>query len=57
MEYFSYNMATINIVMDNVDMPVKPHNDDADKFNKMHHMVQAIAVKDRVFTQTEDDSR
>ena len=42
--------------MDNVDMLVKPRHDDSSKSNKMYHMVQAIAVKDRVLTQADDDS-
>ena len=46
-----------NIVMDNVDMLVKPRHDDSSKSNKMYHMVQAIAVEDRVLTQADDDSR
>lgn len=39
-----------SIVLDNVDIYVKPRQETATKSNTMHHMVQAIAVEDRVFS-------
>lgn len=46
-----------NIVLDNVDIYIKPRRETASVSNKMFHMVQAIAVKDRVLTQKNDKSR
>lgn len=40
-----------SIVFDNVDMMVKPRREAADKSNQMYHMVQAIAVQDRVVAE------
>ena len=37
-----------SIVLDNVDSYVKPRRETKDKGNVMYHMVQAIAVADRV---------
>lgn len=36
------------VVLDNVDVYVKPRKESSEKTNKMHHMVQAIAVEERV---------
>lgn len=36
------------VVLDNVDIYVKPRRETKDKSNTMHHMVQAIAVEERV---------
>ena len=44
-----------NIVLDNVDMFVRPRHDDSSKSNKMYHMVQAIAVKDRVLPEIDHE--
>lgn len=51
------NWPQFSIVVDNVDMLVRPRREDSSKSNKMYHMVQAIAVKDRVITQIDDNSR
>lgn len=46
-----------SIVLDNVDIYVKPRQETASKSNTMHHMVQAIAVKDRVLSELTNSSR
>lgn len=57
---YDASMKTWNqysIVLDNVDIYVKPRREASDKSNTMHHMVQAIAVEDRVLSEVTDSSR
>ena len=44
-----------NAVLGNAEMSVKPRHDDSSKSNKMYHMIQAIAVKDRVLPQVDHE--
>lgn len=44
------------IVLDNVDMYVKPRAETAKTSNTMHHMVQAIAVEERVQPSVSDSN-
>ena len=41
-------LKNYGIVVDNVDIMTKPRRDKTEKSNTMHHMVQAIAVEERV---------
>lgn len=45
-----------SIVFDNVDIFIKPRMESSFKTNTMYHMVQAMAVKDRVRTAISDRS-
>ena len=49
--------SQFSLVIDNVDIYVKPRRETADHSNTMHHMVQAIAVKDRVITSINNSTR
>ena len=41
-------LKNYGIVVDNVDLMTKPYHDKTEKSNTLHHMVQAIAVEERV---------
>lgn len=59
-ERYDASMKTwkeFNIVLDNVDIYVKPRREASNRSNTMHHMVQAIAVKDRVLTTKTNENR
>lgn len=43
-------LANYGIVLDNVDIMTRPRREKADVSNTMHHMVQAIAVEERIKT-------
>lgn len=46
-----------SVVLDNVDMLTKPRREMAEKGNRMNHMVQAIAVEERVQPSADNSSQ